>query len=119
MIVWQVPNCRETFEAGSPPQIHGKITTLPVGHGTKRPGRGLSTARHSQNGKLLDQLPSYGLMGNVSYRPALTFSQILMVFPFVAGSGKSVLWYVDINPSVFHLGDLRCWPVLQLSKISR
>jgi len=32
--------------------------------------------------------------------------------PFVAGAGKSVIWYANINLSVFHLGDLRCWPVL-------
>ena len=47
-------------------------------------------------------------MGNVSYRLALTLSQTLMVFFFVAGAGKSVLWYANVNPSGFHLGDLGC-----------
>jgi hypothetical protein len=37
-------------------------------------------------------------MGSVSYHPSLTFSQRLIVSPFVAGAGKSVVWYV--NPSV-------------------
>jgi len=72
-----MPSCREIFEAGSPPQIHGKFTTLPVDHDTKRPGRGLSTARHSQNGNPLDRVLSYGLMGNVSYRPVVTFIGII------------------------------------------
>ena len=96
-------SCREIFEAGSPLRIHGKITTLPADRGTKRPDRGLLTARSSQNGKLLGRVPFYGLMGNVSSRPALTFSQTLIVFPFIAGAGKSVLWYANINPSVFTL----------------
>ena len=52
-------------------------------------------------------------MGNVSYRPVLALLQTLMVFPFVAGAGKSVLWYANDNPSVFHIGDLCCWPVLR------
>jgi len=108
----QVPSCREIFEAGSPLQIHGTITTLPADHGTKRPGHGLSTAQHSQNGKPLDQVPSCGLMGNVSYRLALTFLQTLIVFPFIAGAGKSVLWYADLNSSISHLGDLYFHPVL-------
>ena len=38
-----------------------------------QPGRGLLTARYSQNGSLLGRVPSYGLMGNVSYLPQLTF----------------------------------------------
>ena len=75
---------------------------MPADHGTKRLGRGLLTATHSQNGKLRDQVPSYGLLGNVSYHPALTFSHTLIVFPFVAGAGKSVFWYANVNPFVFH-----------------
>ena len=118
-IVWQVPSCGEIFNAGSPPQIHGKITSSPADHGTKRPGRGLLRARNSQNGKLLDLVPSYGLMGKVSYHPVLTFLRALIVFPFIAGAGKSVLWYANVIPSVFRLRDLRCWPVLQLSKTSK
>jgi len=61
-----VPSYKKIFEAGSPPRIHGRITTSPLNHGTERPGRGLLTARHSQNGKLVDRVPSYGLMGSVS-----------------------------------------------------
>ena len=100
-----MPSYKKISEAGSPPRIHGGITISPVNHGTERPGRGLLTARHSQNGKLVDRVPSYGLMGSVSYRLALTYSQTLIV-PFVAGAGKSVLWYANVDPSVFHLGDL-------------
>jgi len=36
-------------------------------------------------------------MGNVSFYHALTLSQGLIVFPLVAGAGKSVLWYVKIS----------------------
>jgi len=103
-IVWQVPSCRKIFEAGSPPRIHGKITTSPADHDTRRPGCGLLTARHSQNGNLPDRVPSYGLTGNVSYRPALTLLQSLIVCPFVAGAGKSVLWYANVSLYVFTLG---------------
>ena len=71
--VWQVPSCREIFGAGSPPQIHGKIITSPADHGTQKRGRGLLTARHFQNGKPLDRVPSYGLMVYVSYPSALIF----------------------------------------------
>ena len=38
-------------------------------------------------------------MGSVSYFPSLTLSQRLIVSSFVAGAGKSVVWYV--NPSIF------------------
>ena len=71
--VWQEPGCEQIFEAGSPPRIRPKITTSPANHDTKTPGRGLLTARYSQNGSPLGRVPSYGLMGNVSYCPQLTF----------------------------------------------
>src|SRR5712691_6954620 len=58
-------------------------------------------------------------MVNFIYLPVLTFSQTLIVVSFVAGAGKSVLWYANVNSSVFHRGDLRCRPVLRLSKTSR
>jgi hypothetical protein len=86
-IVWQVTSCSKIFEIGSLPPIHGKITTLPVGLGTLGPGRGSFKATCSQNGRPLDQIPFYGSMGNVSCRPALTHSR-LMVFPFRSGRRK-------------------------------
>ena len=42
-------------------------------------------------------------MGNVSYHSAPTFLQILIVFPLIAGAGKSVLWCAGVNLSLFHL----------------
>ena len=105
LVVWQVPSCRENqFEAGSPPRTHGKITTSPVDHGTKRLGHGLLKARHSRNGKLLNKVPFFGLMGNVSDHSVLAFLRTLIDFPFVAGAGKSVLWCAGFILSVFHLG---------------
>ena len=94
-ILSQVTSCGGIFDVGSPPLIHGKITTLPSNCDKTRQARGSLMAIHSRNGKHQDQVPSYGYMGNVSCHPALTLSQRLMVLPFVAGCGKSVLWYVN------------------------
>ena len=44
LIVWQMPSCKEIFEAGSPPLIHGKITTSLADYGITRPGNGLLVA---------------------------------------------------------------------------
>ena len=53
--------------------------------------RGSSEVAPSRNGNRPDQILFYGFMGNVSCTiPAL--SQELMVFPPIAGAGKSVLW---------------------------
>ena len=53
----------------------------------------------------MEEVLSYGSMGNVSCCPAVTLSQRLMD-PFVAGAGKSVFWYVNI--SIFRNESLRC-----------
>ena len=45
------------------------------------------------NGKRLDQLPSYGYTENVGFSFLYSHPQSDS-FAFVAGAGKSVLWYV-------------------------
>ena len=53
--------------------------------------RGSSEVAPSRNGNCPDQIPFYGFMGNVR-TITLALSQELMVFPSIAGAGKSVLW---------------------------
>src|SRR5712691_4513218 len=77
-IHWQVTSYCAIFKSGSLPPILGKTLTLRTNHGTARPGRGSLMATHSQNGRIRDQVHSYGSAGNVSCFPALTFSQRLM-----------------------------------------
>jgi hypothetical protein len=98
-IVLQVTSCREIFEVGCLHLIHGKISTSPMNRGTAGPGHGSLKVTQSQNGKNPDRVHYYGFMGNVGRHPVLALSQTLMVFPFIAGAGKSVLWCVE--PSIF------------------
>lgn len=97
----QVTSCGEIFNVGSTPLIHGTITTSPANRGTVGPAHGSFEGTRSRNGKLPDGIHFYGFTANVSYRPKRTLSQTLMYRwsnIFVAGSGKSVLWY--FNPLV-------------------
>jgi len=87
------------FELGSHPLTRGKITTSPANPGTPRLGHGSLRAALSPNGRNLDEVLSCGSMENVSYSLALSLLQILMVIAFVAGAGKSVIWYV--KPAIF------------------
>jgi len=64
-IVLQVINYKKIFEIGSPPLIHGKITTLPASRITKGLQCGLSKATRSWNGRHPDRVPFCGSMGNV------------------------------------------------------
>ena len=72
---WQVTSYWVTFKSGSLPPILGKTLTSRANHGTARPGSGSLRETHSQNGRIRDQVRSYGSTGNVSCRSALTFSQ--------------------------------------------
>jgi hypothetical protein len=90
----QVTSCREIFEIGSLRLIHGKITKFPTNRASKGPQHGSFKETRSRNGKRRDQIRFCGSMGNVSCRLVLALSQRLIASPSVAGSGKSVLWYV-------------------------
>ena len=73
---------------------------LPANRNTKGPRNGSSKVTRSWNGRHPDRVPYSGSMGNVSCHTALTFWQrfeIPFLF-FVAGAGKSVIWYV--NPQI-------------------
>jgi hypothetical protein len=115
-ILWQVTRGSGILKIGSPPPTHGKITTSLADCGTAGLGRGSLEATPSLNGNVLDRVPYYGSMGNVSCPPVLMHSQRLMVIPFVAGTGKSVLWYV--NTSLFGPEKLCCLVVLPSSRTS-
>jgi hypothetical protein len=97
VIVWQVKSCNKISAVGSLRPTHGKITILPVDHGIPGPGRGSLKAIRSQSGRHPDQVHFYGSMANVSFRPEFTLSQRPIVFSFLAGAGKSVLWYVSLS----------------------
>jgi hypothetical protein len=59
-------------------------------------GSGLLEVVCSQNGKDLGRVPYSGYMGNVSRLPTTpTLSQTdgLPIYAFVAGVGKTVIWY--------------------------
>src|SRR5260221_14389832 len=77
----QVTSYWAIFTSGSLPPILGKTSTSRVNHGTAGLGRGSLKATHSQNGRIPDQVRSYGSAGHVSCRSALTFSHRLMLFP--------------------------------------
>ena len=99
-VVWQVTIYKKIFEVGSLHLIHGKTTISPVDRGTPEQQHGLPKAAPFRNGNRPDQVPFYGFMGNVS-PPTRTLSRRLMVFPPIAGAGKSVLWHAisSIFPS--------------------
>ena len=99
-IFWQVSSSSEIFAIGSllwvcVPPIRGNFTAAHVDHGTMGPVYGSDKVERSQNGRHLDRVRSYGFMENASCYPTVALSQTLMVSHFVAGSGKTVLWYVD------------------------
>ncbi len=63
---------------------------------TKGPQRGSLKATRSQNGNHPVRVRFCGSTGNVSRRTALSFVKIDSSSRFVAGAGKSVLWYVSL-----------------------
>ena len=95
MIVFQVKNCRKTFEIGSLLQILGRITTLRVNLNTAEPQHGGYMVKRFQSGSTLAQVHSCGYMGNVS-RYAVIISPRLTISTFSAGAGKSILRYNNI-----------------------
>jgi hypothetical protein len=95
MFIWQVTSSAKTFRDGSLHLIRGKITTSPARCGTMVLPRGLYKAMSFQNGSHPKQVPFYGFMANVGSFLAKALSLRLTVFSPLAGSGKSILWYVD------------------------
>jgi hypothetical protein len=91
MLVSQVKNCKKTFESGSVLQVLGRITTLHVNLNTVEPRHGGYMVKRSQSGSILVQVPSCGYMGSVSACAAI-ISPRLIIFAFLAGAGKSILW---------------------------
>ena len=80
-----------TFGNGFRLQIPGRITILVVNLDTVEPERGGFKVTLMQNGNVLVQVPSYGLMGNVSISFLYSFMRLTMTAS-AAGAGKSVIW---------------------------
>ena len=68
------------------------------------------------NGNLLAQVPSYGLMGNVSISYPYSFLK-LIISVITAGAGKSVIW-CDKYPNSSYSRAYVAGLVLQLLRIS-
>jgi hypothetical protein len=96
-IVRQVTSCRGISNAGSHPLIRGKITTSPADRATAEPGSGSFKGTRSRNGRHQERALFYGSMANVSRQPCsysfIEADDLLLL----AGSGKSVLWCVNLR----------------------
>ena len=92
----QVINYEKRFRGGFLPQIHRSITTPHVKPITMGPLRGSLKAIPTMNGRR--QALSYGPMGIVWFS-IITPSTLLIISGFVAGSGKSILWWVTPQPT--------------------
>ena len=91
----QVNSCEMLSYVGLSPLIRPQITTWPPNRCITGLGLGSLTATCSRNGKHLDRVPYYGYMGSVSCRPLLTLL-LRLIFLLEAGSGKTVIWYVNL-----------------------
>ena len=101
----QVTNCEKRFRSGFPLRIHRLTTTLHVKPITMGPPRGSSKGKCIMNGR-------WGALfcGPTEIVRFFLFSSppSLMVSGFVAGSGKSILWWVTSDSSllgVAYIGD--------------
>ena len=92
----QVTNCDRTSGNGFRHQIRGRITTSPMNLGIAEREHGGFTVTPTRNGNLLVQVPSYGLMENVTISHSY-FSLELTISAFSAGAGKSVIWCDDLS----------------------
>jgi hypothetical protein len=99
----QVTSYGRTFGSGFHLQIPGKITILLVNLGTVEPERGGFKVTLMRNGNHLVQVPSYGLMENVSILYLYSFLG-LMITATAAGAGKSVIWCDNL--SIVHICEL-------------
>jgi len=94
-----VKRCTKIFEAGCLPPTHGKIITSHGDRGIVGRESGSLKVACSQNGKDPGRVPFSGYTGNVSRLPTTLILSRADGFPistFVAGAGKSVIWYVII-----------------------
>jgi hypothetical protein len=108
--------CRRKFEFGSLLRILPKITSL---HGdiiTMELLRGLPRIVSSRTGRR--RVPSCGCMVNVCDHPAflLAISDACLCCICIAGSGKSILWYVPYQFRYLSLSSYQ--PAQQSSKNS-
>jgi hypothetical protein len=110
---FQGTNCGSVLTIGSPHRTPQQTTTSLVVLITRKRRRGFSRAGSIRNGS--QQAPCFGSMENVC--PAVfLISPVLIPSCLSAGSGKSVIWFVDyrwllsgvIDVSCQFHGDPRC-----------
>ena len=88
----QVTSCDGTFENGSHRRIHGRTTILDVKLTMMEQPGGSSKGPLSRNGNLL--AVCCGFMENVCSSYFQTFAEADNLY-LVAGSGKTILWYIS------------------------
>jgi hypothetical protein len=114
-IVWQVTTYSKIFSKWLSPPDPWKNHNMPANHATAGLQRGSFRATRSQNGKRpRPGFPSMGSWETSVNAQLLRFLQRLKFFLFVAGAGKSVLWYVKLL--IFPSRNLSCWPAPQSSR---
>jgi hypothetical protein len=98
-----VPSYSATFKSGFLHRIHGRITPLPATLVTEAPRLGLFKVSRSQNGNIPHQARFYGLTESVGvFHYPTVVSETNLFFAFIAGAGKSILWYVwPFSPFLF------------------
>ena len=99
--------CKKLSASGFPLRIHRSITTSHVILIMRGRQLGLPKVARTRDGRHRGR--SYGFMGNVC-SPLSIYRMLLMTSGSIAGSGKSVLWYValqqvpsEITQTIFQL----------------
>ncbi len=88
-------NCNKIFEISSPPLTHRKITTSPLARASMELPRGSSKAIRSRSGNHPGQV--LWIHEKRQSLLSITLLQNADGLFFVAGAGKSMLWYVHLS----------------------
>jgi len=104
-LIFQETNCGRGLTNGSPPRTRQRTTTLHVILITRIQQHGFFKARSIKNGG--QQARFFGSMENVC---PLLFPTRFSLIPscLVAGSGKSVIWFVEFNQFLSDVTDVPC-----------
>ena len=97
----QVTSCGKTSGTGFHLPIRGRIITSRVNLGMAEPENGGLKVKLMRNGRFLVLVHSYGFMENVSISHRIFSS--LETDSFLAGAGKSVIWYDNLSVVRVHL----------------
>jgi hypothetical protein len=113
-IVLQATSWQKIFEVGSLHLIHGKTRMRSANCGTLGLRRGFSMAKRSRIGNRPSRVIFFRSVENVRCCPFDSYASADGFSPFVAGAGKSVLWYVNfsifLSPRTYGVDQLRNHP---------